>query len=151
MGATPSPSVAGVAARPSPAPCCVASASAVLSTPAPTPIKAIRPGISLLPLSAPLSSVEVLRGRPVVLFLRAFVDDREVPVRSWTVAGGEPGEAIASAAAGGIPFRTSWNRLAPPGSAYQIVFRIEVDTPEMGRRTVDATIAVIVRSPALQD
>ena len=127
------------------------SSSLAAEVPTTAPIKPIRPGISLLPTSAPLSAVEVLRGRTVVLFLRAFVDDREVPVRSWTVAGGEAGEALARTGSGGTPFRTSWNRLAPPGSAYQIVFRIDVATPEMGSRSVNGTIAVIVRSPALQD
>ena len=147
----PSTSVAALAARPSPPLCCVGPAPGVSSVPTAAPIKSIRPGISLLPVSAPLSTVEVLRGRPVVLFLRAFVDDREVPVRSWTVAGGEAGEAIMTTGSGEVPFRTSWNRLPPPGSAYQLVFRIDVDTAEMGRRSVNGTIAVIVRSPALQD
>jgi hypothetical protein len=31
------------------------------------------------------------------------------------------------------------------------VFRIEVDTPDGGRRTVDGAIAVVVRSPALEN
>ena len=127
------------------------SSSLAAEVPTTAPIKPIRPAISLLPTSAPLSAVEVLRGRTVVLFLRAFIDDREVPVRSWTVAGGEVGEALARTGSGGAPFRTSWNRLAPPGAAYQIVFRIDVAAPEMGSRSVNGTIAVIVRSPALQD
>lgn len=146
----PSPSAPTVAARTSPAPCCVATSAGAPALLTPAPIKPIRPGISLLPVSAPLSSVEVLRGRAVALFLRAFIDDRDVAVRSWTVIGGEAGEALATAGSGGVPFRSSWRRLAPPGAAYQIVFRIDVDTPE-GRRTVEGTIAVIVRSPALQD
>jgi hypothetical protein len=147
----PSPSVAAAATRQSPASCCVATPPGALAIPTPTPIKPIRPGISLLPVSAPLSTVEVLRGRAVALFPRAFIDDREVPVRSWTVIDGEAGEALASGGSGGVPFRSSWRRLAPPGVAYQIVFRIDVDTPETGHRTVNGTIAVVVRSPALQD
>jgi hypothetical protein len=145
----PSPSVE--AAATSPAPCCVATPTGALATPTPTLIKPIRPGISLLPASAPLSTVEVLRGRAVALFPRAFIDDREVPVRSWTVIDGEAGEALATVGSGGVPFRSSWRRLAPPGASYQIVFRIDVDTPETGHRTVNGTIAVVVRSPALQD
>ena len=70
---------------------------------------------------------------------------------SWAVIAGEAGDALATAGSGGVPFRTSWPRLAAPGAVYQVVFRIEVDTPETGHRTVDAPIAVIVRSPALQD
>jgi hypothetical protein len=149
--APPSPSAATSAARPTPAPCCVATATAAAAVPTPAPIKQIRPGISLLPVSAPLSTVEVLRGRAVALFPRAFIDDREVPVRSWTVIGGESGETLGTSGNGAVPFRTWWNRLAPPGAAYHIVFRIEVDTAETGHRAVNGTIAVIVRSPALQD
>ena len=93
--------------------------------------------------------LEVLRGRAVSLSPRAFVDDREVPVRSWAVIAGDAGEALATAGSGGVPFQTSWRRLAPPGAAYEVVFRIEVDTPDTGHRMVDAAIAVIVRSPAL--
>ena len=70
-------------------------------------------------------------------------------MRSWTVVAGEAGEALATAGSGAVPFRTSWTRLAPPNAAYELVFRIEVDTPETGHRVVDAVIAVVVRSPAL--
>ena len=72
-------------------------------------------------------------------------------MRSWTVVGGDAGDALATAGSGSVPLRTSWRRLAPPGTAYQIVFRIEVDTPDTGHRMVDAAIAVVVRSPALED
>ncbi|HEV8536104.1 MAG TPA: hypothetical protein VGR87_10370 [Candidatus Limnocylindria bacterium] len=141
--ATPRP------AAPTPAPPCCA---AVRPTPVPqmTARRPIRPGLSLRPTSLPLSRIEVLRGRPVELWLRAFVDDREIPVSSWAVTYGEPGDAVATTGGGAIPFRTSWKRLAPPGAAYDLVFRVEVDTPETGRRTIDAPISIIVRAPALQ-
>jgi len=84
------------------------------------------------------------------LYPRAFVDDRELPVWSWTVVAGDAGEPVATAGSGSAPFTTSWRRLAPPGAMYELVFRIEVDTPETGHRTVDAAIAVVVRSPALE-
>ena len=84
------------------------------------------------------------------MYPRVFADDRELPVRSWTVIAGDIGEALATAGSGAVPFRTSWPRLAPPGAAYEVVFRIVVDTPETGIRTVDAAIAVVVRSPALE-
>jgi hypothetical protein len=85
------------------------------------------------------------------LWPHAFVDDHEVPVRSWVVVAGEVGDSLATAGVGGMPFRTSWRELAPPGAAFALVLRIEVDTPETGRRTADAAISVIVRSPALED
>ena len=132
--------------------CCAAErpVGAIVSR-TPPPAKSIQPGLSLLPASASLAALEVLRGRAVSLYPRAFVEDREVPVRSWTLVAGDAGEALATTGSGSVPFRTSWRRLAPPDAAYQIVFRIEVDTPETGHRMVDAAIAVVVRSPALED
>jgi hypothetical protein len=131
--------------------CCSATQPIAATVPSSAPTKPIRPGISLSPVSAPLTTIEVLRGRGIALWLRAFVDDREVPVRSWTVVAGEAGESIATAGAGTVPFRSAWRRLAPPDVPYVVVFRIEVDTPETGRRIVDTAVAVIVRSPALAD
>ncbi len=142
----PSPTTTTIATR-----CCAEDRSAA-TTASPTPARTspVRPGISVLPASAPLTMLEVLRGRAVNLWLRAFVDDREVQVRSWTVVG-DVGETPITGASGAVPFRTSWNRLAPPGAVYELVFRIEVDTAETGHRVVDATIAVVVRSPSLED
>ena len=149
--ASPPPPVPSPTTRPLALACCAAQQSVAITAPTPAPLKTIRPGISLLPVSAPLSTVEVLRGRAVSLWPRAFADDREIPVRWWTVVGGDAGEAFATAGPGAVPFRSSWARLAPPGAAYELVFRIEVDAPDTGHRTVDAVIAVIVRSPALED
>jgi hypothetical protein len=135
-------------------PCCASGRPGATARPEPTaaaPMRPIRPGISLLPAGAPLVGLEVLRGRVVGLWPRAFVGDREIPVRSWTVIAGDAGDALATTGPGGVPLWTSWRLLAPPGAAYQIVFRIEVDSPETGRRLVDAAIAVVVRSPALED
>ena len=147
---TPStPSTAPATTRPLSPVCCDAKGPVAIATP--TPAKPIRPGLSLLPASAPLAALEVLRGRVVSLYPRAFVEGREVPVRSWTVIAGDAGEALATDGSGTMPFRTLWRRLAPPDAAYEVVFRIEVDTPDTGRRSVDATIAVVVRSPALED
>jgi hypothetical protein len=131
--------------------CCAAGRAGAPATPTPAPTNPIRPGISVRSVSAPLGTVEVLRGRAVALWPRAFVDDRELPVRSWKVISGEVGDALVTAGVGGVPFRTSWRRLAPPGAGHEVVFRIEVDTPETGHRVVDAAIAVVVRSPALQE
>ena len=131
--------------------CCVSSRPvAPVPAPTPAPLKPIRPGIALTPFGVRLPSVEVLRGRQVSLYPRAFVDDHEIPVRTWQVVSGETGEAVANSGNGTTPFRSSWRRLPPPGSAYELVFRIDVDTVETGHRTVDAAIAVIVRSPALE-
>jgi hypothetical protein len=146
--APPTPGAPSSIGRAPGATCCPAE-RAVGAPPA--QVKPVRPALSLLPASAPLTTLEVLRGRAVSLWPRAFVDGREVPVRSWTVIAGEVGGALATAGPGTIPFRSSWSRLAPPGAAYEVVFRIEVDYPDAGHRTVDAAIAVVVRSPALEE
>lgn len=134
------------------APACCAALPPVASIAPPTTAspKPIHPGISLRPLSAPVATFEVLRGRVVSLYLRAFVDDREVPVRSWRVVAGDGGDALATAGSGAVPFRTYWARLAPPGEAFDVTFSIEVNDPDTGYRVVDATISVVVRSPALE-
>ena len=152
-GSAPAPAIPGASPTQPVSPACCFAPRPIVAAPSPSPIPArpVRPGISLLPASAPLASVEILRGRLVNLYPRAFVDDREIAVRSWSVIGGDAGEPLVTAGIGLVPFRSSWRRLAPPGSAYQVVFRIEVDTPETGHRTVDSTIAVVVRSPALED
>jgi hypothetical protein len=111
----------------------------------------VRPGVSVVPASAPLARIEVLRGRRVSVWLRAFAGDREVPVRTWTLASGDAGDPVNTSGDGATPFRTAWTRLAPPGSAYELVFHLVVDTPETGHRLIDARFAVSVRSPALQD
>jgi len=72
-------------------------------------------------------------------------------VLTWALVAGDAGEAVAVSGPGGAAFRTSWPRLAPPGAAYDLVFRIEIDLPDTGRRTADARISVIVRSPALEN
>ena len=151
-GVTSPPSTPLTTARVLEPACCATQPSVVtIASPTVTPIKPIRPGISLLPLSASLATLEVLRGREVSLYPRAFVDGSEVPVRSWRVIAGDAGDTLALVGSGAVPFRTSWRRLAPPGAAYEVGFRIEVDGVGTGARTVDATISVVVRSPALED
>jgi hypothetical protein len=149
--APPSPPVTLPTPRPLAPPCCAAQQTVTIPAPTPAPPKTIRPGISLLPASGPLSRLEVLRGRAISLWPRAFADDREIPVRWWTLVRGDAGEPLATSGPGAVSFRSSWTRLAPPGAAFELVFRIEVDAPETGRRAVDAAIAVVVRSPALED
>jgi hypothetical protein len=148
---TPPPSASMTTARAVAPACCPTVRPVGNPAPTPSPVRPIRQGLSLVPSSGPISSLEVLRGRAVALWPRAFVDDREVPVLSWALVSGDGGEARATVGSGGTPFQTSWPRLAPPGSAYELVLRILVDTPETGRRTVDAAIGVLVRSPALVD
>jgi hypothetical protein len=114
------------------------------------PTGRIQPGISLRPNGAVLASFEVLRGRPVALWLRAFADGRELPVRSWSFLAGEAGDAEATSGSGTTPFRSAWDRLAPNGASYQLRFRLVVDAA-VASNVVEADIAVVVRSPALSE
>jgi hypothetical protein len=148
---TPPKSSPSATARAVASPCCPALRPVATPVPTPPPARPIRPGVSLLPVGAPLANLEVLRGRAVALWPRAFMDGRDVPVVSWTLIAGDAGDALAIAGSGGVPFRTSWPHLASPGAAYDLVFRIEVDTPDAGSQAADARISVIVRSPALEN
>src|SRR5206468_4340073 len=81
--ATATPSLPPGTTRPVVPPCCAAERPvAAIPSRTSAPTKSIQPGLSLLPVSAPLASLEVLRGRAVSLYPRAFVEGREVPVRS---------------------------------------------------------------------
>jgi hypothetical protein len=133
-----------------PATCCHSGGNAS-PTPAPRPTPTpITPGISLSPLGAPLTRVEVLRGRAVALWPRALSGGVDAPVRTWALVSGEPGNADATSGVGGTPFVTAWDRLAAPGTSYDLAFRLVIAAPGGDRETV-ATIAVLVRAPALED
>jgi hypothetical protein len=129
--------------------CCGVGDPPVGASPAPTG-RPIRPVISFLPVSAPLAHIEVLRGRAVALWLRAFVGEREVSVRQWTLLSGDAGDAVALSGDGATPFRTAWTKLAPPGSAYELRFLIEAET-ESGRQATTTGMSVLVRAPALTE
>ena len=114
------------------------------------PAPGIRPGISLRPAGATLSRIEILRGRAISLWLRAFVDGRETAVRSWRLISGDAGTTSVTSGAGTTAFRTSWERLAPAGSAFVLRFGIVAAGPDGREQSVDAVLEVIVRSPALE-
>ena len=103
--------------------------------------------VALAPAGAVLGSIEVLRGRTVVLWPRAFADGVAVPVRSWRlVAGGADviGPVSGTAADG---CAASWLSLAPGGVPF--VLRFEVTSDAVPGRVMVATLSVNVRSPAL--
>ena len=161
-GASTPPAPTEIPAGPATEPCCDSADRAEVPDRAEAPDRAqvsdrpativrvpLSPGISLEPASAPLTRIEVLRGRPIALWARAFARGREIPVDSWAIVAGETGSASRLAGGGGVPFRTSWDHLPPPGSSYALRFRIVADTPETGRVAVEAEVWVVVRSPAL--
>jgi len=129
---------AGVAPNPTPA--------RTPFVPAPTlpPLPIAAEGISLASDGPTLASIEVLRGRKVQLWPRAFVDGVPVAVRSWRVLAGAIGIGRTSGI-GGEPAEAMW--LAPSAVPMEVRFEIVADAAA-GRMLV-ASVSVVVRSPAL--
>jgi hypothetical protein len=115
--------------------------------PAPTlpPLPVAAAGIALASDGPTLASIEVLRGRRVQLWPRAFVDGMPVTVRSWHVISGSEGIARTSGT-GAEPAEALW--LVP--SAVPVDVRFEVVADAAGGPTLLASVSVLVRSPALQ-
>lgn len=148
--AAPAPTPAPPARSSTPVP--VASPPSLpAATPAPTPtarpLPVIVAGVALAPTAPVLTSLEVLRGRATHLWLRAFVDGAPVPVTSWRFTGGTVDSATPAGGLGSGPCEVTWLTLAPPGAA--LTLRFAVETAAMPGRTLEASIRVIVRSPAL--
>jgi hypothetical protein len=104
-------------------------------------------GVALGPTAPVLASIEVLRGRTVHMWLRAFVGGAPVAVRAWRLVEGSADRMSRVAGSGVEPLDAMWTTLAPAGS--WLVLRFEVSTDAAPGRTLVATISVIVRSPAL--
>lgn len=139
------------------------TASPVPFTPAPTPAPAptgtpptqpapaprlATAGLSLGQTAPVLASIEVLRGRRVALWPRAFLDGVPVPVRTWRLVSGSA-DALAPLSGGaGTPCEATWLTLAPIGAAWTL--RFEVTSDAIPGRVLSATIDIVVRSPALE-
>ena len=121
------------------------------ATPAPTPTARPLPivvaGVALGPTAPVLTSLEILRGRATRVWLRAFVDGTPVPVTSWRFTGGTVDSVTPAGATGSGPCEVTWLTLAPPGT--ELTLRFAVETAAMPGRTLEASIRVTVRSPAL--
>ena len=149
-GATPAPTTTRV---PNDGP--VAPRSAV--TPAPlktnSPITPIRPklraGVALAPDGITLASAEVLRGRLVSFWPRAFASDIAVPVRSWRLLSAQPDHVSAISGGGNDPLAAQWLQMLAPGVRWTL--RFEVYTEIAPAERLEAEISVTVRSPALID
>jgi len=94
-----------------------------------------------------IGSMEVLRGRTVVLWPRVFADGVGVPTRSWRLVSGSADllTPVSGTAAAGCA--ASWLTLAPGGVPF--VLRFEVTSDALPGRVLTATLSVTVRSPAL--
>lgn len=111
--------------------------------------RAVRAGIALAAQADPLARVEVLRGRRVALWVRATVDGAPARVVAWQLLSGEVTTLGPISGGGDEPLVTTWRTISAPGVAFTIRLRASVEVPGEATREVEASIEVVVRSPAL--
>jgi len=115
---------------------------------APTPPADVRlrAGVALAPDGPTLASAEVLRGRLVHFWPRAFANDVAVPIRSWRLVSAQPDRI--SAVSGDVePLAAQWIQMPAAGVRWSL--RFEVYTERAPTERLEAQISVTVRSPAL--
>jgi len=147
-------------ARSAPAATAAPAGSVVASRPVVTPAPSVRPtaptapavrlraGVALAPDGPTLDSAEVLRGRLVHFWPRAFANDTAVPIRSWRLLSAQPDRV--SATAGNVePLAAQWIRMPDAGVRWSL--RFEVFTELAPTERLEAQIWITVRSPALID
>ncbi len=113
------------------------------------PPRVARAAIALAPQADSLGQIEVLRGRAVRLWMRAFVDGAPAAVTGWQLRSGEVTAIGPVGAAGDDPFVGTWERVTSASAPFVLTFDVAVSVPAEGTRIVPATIAVVVRSPAI--
>jgi hypothetical protein len=148
--ATPAPS----ATRP-PAVASVAPPNAITPAPSfkpqapmPPPAPTLRAGIALAPDGPTLASAEILRGRLIRLWPRAFANGVAVPIRSWRLLSAQP-DYVSATAGIAEPLTAQWIQMPASGVLWSL--RIEIFTELAPTERLEAQIAITVRSPALVD
>lgn len=109
----------------------------------------LRAGVALAPDGVTLASAEVLRGRLVYFWPRAFANDLAVPIRSWRLLSAEPDRISAVSGGGNDPLGAQWLQMPAPGVRWSL--RFEVFSEFAPAERLEAEISVTVRSPALID
>jgi hypothetical protein len=108
----------------------------------------LRAGVALASDGPTLSAAEVLRGRLVYFWPRAFANDVAVPIRSWRLVSAQPDQI--SAPFGSVePLVARWIRMPAAGVRWSLRFEIITDIAPTER--LQAEISVTLRSPALVD
>ncbi len=136
--------------QPSAAPSSVAGADPRPRLPAPTPnprMPVAAAGVALASDGPVLGSIEVLRGRTVVLWPRAFSDGSAVPISSWRLVAGSADLLSPLAGSAGEGCALTW--LSPTSAGAPLVLRFEVTSDALPGRVMIASLSVTVRSPAL--
>ena len=108
------------------------------------PASQLTVGIALAPDGPLLRGADVLRGRESQFWPRAFADGRATTILSWRLLGNPPDYTLTTSG-GSDPFIAEWRQM--PSTPWTLVFEIVASADP--KRTLTATITVVVRSPAL--
>jgi len=110
--------------------------------------RTLRVGIALASDGPTLASAEVLRGRLVQLWPRAFDNGAPTPIRSWRLLSAQP-DHVSATSGGGEPLAAQWIQMPPSGLRWSLRFEIFTEVEPTLR--LEAEISIMVRSPALID
>ncbi len=115
----------------------------------PVPVSRVDAAVALEPAGDELGKIEILRGRPVELWLRARVNGQPAGIVRWTYVSGEVIALGPLSGSGAGPFRATWRSVTGSGEAYVVRLRATVAVPGEGEREADATVEVTVLAPAI--
>lgn len=138
----------GSRAMPAPETAPIPAGSGPVAPGGPPRLPVLRGGVSPQPQGDLLSTIDVLRGRRIVLWSRATVDGAPARVREWNASG----EFVALGPLSGTgeePLVARWDTLARPGVGWPVRLALVVDLPGGGATAIDVVVSVLVRSPAL--
>jgi hypothetical protein len=108
----------------------------------------LRGGVALAQDGPALASAEVLRGRLIYFWPRAFANETAVAIRSWRLVSAQPD--YVSATNGSVePLAAQWLRMPAPDVRWSLRFEIFTEVAPLER--LEAQITITVRSPALID
>jgi len=140
----PTPSSAIPTAAPA-LPTAVPTTGPIRTPSAPTmpPVPVVAAAVALASDGPALAAIDVLRGRVVHLWPRAFADGRPVAVRSWRLVSGRADQLSRSSGSGSESADVAW---LDPASGLALSFEV---TDAVYGRTALASLSVSVRSPAL--
>jgi hypothetical protein len=108
----------------------------------------LRAGVALAAEGPTLASAEVLRGRLIHFWPRAFANDVAVPIKSWRLLSAQPDYA-SSTTGGAEPLTAQWIQMPAPSVRWSLRFEILTELAPTER--LEAEISITLRSPAIID